>query len=265
MKQNVPSSAALGSLFFVHGFLGQSRDGAFLKVPGWSLEALDLFSPQGFASEDYSFSSLSQRIHHRFTPSLELPRVLIAYSWGARVALHALLRQPQSYSGAVLIGAHPGLLDEEEKKLRVSSDERWADRFLSEDWKTLLQDWNSQSIFQSSFANENLRDESEFSRASLALALTNSSLGRQQDLRPFLRSLSIPTLWVVGGEDYKFKALYAELEALGLPKSHFVQIPHAGHRVHLDQPEALNQEVQKFLNRFQLSFKRDELPSEKRL
>ena len=254
MKQNAPSTPQFGSLLFIHGFLGQSRDGAFLNAPGWRHEALDLFAPHEFSFEDYSFSSLSQKIHQDVAPSLPGPRVLIAYSWGARVALHALLRQPQVYSGAILIGAHPGLRDEEEKKLRVISDERWASRFFSEDWKTLLQDWNSQNVFQSSSAQENIRIEAEFSRASLALALRNSSLGRQQDLRPLLGSLSIPTLWIVGEEDHKFKALYSELEALRLPLSHFIEIPHAGHRVHLDQPEALNREIQRFLKRFQPVF-----------
>ena len=241
-------STEKGSLLFIHGFLGQARDGSFLQFSGWENASLDFFSPLTPKYQDYSFQELSQKINEYALSQMKAPRVLVAYSWGARLALHALCVNPELYAGAVLIGAHPGLMDEDQKKKRQASDEVWASRFLNEEWDVLIQDWNGQGVFQSPIAKDNPRFESEFSRSSLALALKNCSLGRQKDLRPFLRSLPLPLLWVVGEEDLKFKELYSQLRALESSRSQFVQIPHSGHRVHLDQPERLKETIQTFLD-----------------
>src|SRR5689334_18265550 len=48
---------------------------------------------------------------------------LLGYSMGARVALALALRCPEQISGAILIGAHPGLRDPDEREARA----RWDD------------------------------------------------------------------------------------------------------------------------------------------
>ena len=45
--------------------------------------------------------------------------VLIGYSMGARMALHAAIQNPQSMTGLVLVSGTPGIEDKDERTLRV--------------------------------------------------------------------------------------------------------------------------------------------------
>jgi len=266
--------SSVGTLLYIHGFLGRGQDWSPMRMTQWESLAPDFFSSNKQDFKDYSFPVLADQVNAMAQSISITPRVLVGYSWGGRVALHSLLRAQQLYAGAILIGTHPGLAQEEERSARLESDLSWSNRFLSEDWKSLIQAWNHQPVFQSteklhSFSQvrgESLEQmEREFSKQALALALKNCSLGKQEDLRPSLKQLQIPTLWIVGGEDLKFKALYQGLSQSQIPWSRFVEIPGAGHRVHLEQPSQVNREIQKFLVDIQLCGMRESNPYDQRM
>lgn len=251
--------SSAGTLFLIHGFLGQAKDWSSLSWDSWNTHTPDFFSNSAEHLVNYHLSTLADQINQQAQYTEAVPRVLIGYSWGGRVALHALIRAPHLYAGAVLLGAHPGFTDERQKAERVRSDSEWSERFLNEDWASVIRAWNQQGVFQHVSADDLQsrldtqgveRVESEFSRRKLALALRHSSLGQQQDLRAELRKLQVPTLWMVGGEDLKFKAIYEELRGAQIPQSQFIEIPGAGHRIHLEQSERVRNEVNLFLQQF---------------
>jgi 2-succinyl-6-hydroxy-2,4-cyclohexadiene-1-carboxylate synthase len=74
--------------------------------------------------------------------------ILLGYSLGGRLALHCLLEDPSLWHAAIIISAHPGIQDPVQKNGRYQKDVQWAQRFLHEEWISLLSDWNAQSVFQ---------------------------------------------------------------------------------------------------------------------
>ncbi len=170
------------------------------------------------------------------------PRVLLGYSIGARLALHALIQAPEQWNAAILISPHPGLTEEIERQARLLHDRQWATRFLHESWDSVLDAWNAQPVL----AGAGTTRPPERWRGPIAQAFEGWSLGRQQDFRPLLSTLPLPVLWLTGMEDGKFTALAREAAPL-LPRGRLVTLPGAGHRVHLDQQEATRAAVEDFL------------------
>ena len=169
----------------------------------------------------------------------------MGYSLGGRLALHALVDRPGLWDAAVIISAHPGLKNQEEKEDRLKSDERWANRFLSESWGSLMEEWSAQSVFSGESSLPS-RDENAYSRTTLAESLVGWSLGRQEDLRSKIEKLSIPVLWVVGEWDRKFVSIAKELK-FSHPNSKVWIASEAGHRVPWQQTNAFSQELKTFI------------------
>jgi len=196
----------------LHGFLGRPQD--------W--EGLTLSAPDLFAEEPRPFEEWAEA----FVKDVAEGSFLIGYSLGGRLALHALLAAPEKWSGAAILSAHPGLQSGEERKERLESDRRWAERFRSEPWEELMHAWNGQSVF----TTEIRREEGDFSRERLAQALEIWSLGRQRDLRCEIAELPMPICWATGERDPKFCAL-AESVTLSHRKSQKIIIKNCGHRI----------------------------------
>lgn len=238
----------------LHGFLGlpSDWDSVFTEdfTAEFPVEAVDLwpstrelYSTNGFA--DWSRAFLSQEETRSQKP------ILLGYSMGGRLAMHAALRAPEKWAGAVFVSAHPGLASFEERVARTLNDQKWAQRFLKEPWDDVIRDWNSQAVLQPpgpELAPEAIplkpRLESEFDRQALALAMQFWSLGNQTDLRERLRGLPIPILFVTGELDTKFTSLIRDLK---LPEHHRHEVvARAGHRVPWDQPQAFREVVRRF-------------------
>lgn len=218
--------------YALHGFLGRPNDWKFL---GDDLEKVDLFryDPLPASLEEWA---------HRFNESVDGEgHVLIGYSLGSRLALHALKQQPSKWAAAVLISCHPGIEDEHEKSLKLETDLKWSQRFLKEPWNVLMRDWNKQLVLESS--HHLPREESHYGRESLQHALSHWSTGTQQ----IFKEIDIPTLWIVGELDKKYIDLSQKI-TLKHEKSCKKILPGCGHRVHIDNPELLNQTIQTFLN-----------------
>lgn len=166
------------------------------------------------------------------------PRILLGYSLGARLALHALTQQPQLWDAAILISGHPGLRTAEERAARLVQDQSWAVRFLREPWPDVMAAWNAQPVLAGETVPATDQRLIETWRHEIARASDAWSLARQADLRARLGTVSCPVLWLTGTLDEKFTALAAESCALLKHARHAV-IPDAGHRAHLDQPDAV--------------------------
>lgn len=162
-----------------------------------------------------------------YASRFDSPRTLIGYSLGGRKALHALLLAPHLWDEVSLRSTHPGLVSNDEKRVRTAQDLVWAKRFLNDPWNDLMKDWEAQPVFNGS--HRPVRDEQDYDRRQLAFELTAYSLGAQDDLREKIASLNHPIEWVVGELDGKFTKLAQEIAQIH--SRSFVRIlPGIGHR-----------------------------------
>jgi 2-succinyl-6-hydroxy-2,4-cyclohexadiene-1-carboxylate synthase len=229
----------------LHGFLGLPSDWDilteyYLPIKKWI--SVDLFRNY-LPSTDLqtwgnAFNSLAQS-------SKSASKVLIGYSMGGRLALHALEQNPGLWNGAILISTHLGLQSIEEKERRIKSDQAWAKRFQTESWNTLIEAWNSQAIFQNSISLK--RKEKDFNRNSLVNSLDNWSLGYQKDFKETMQNIPLPILWIAGSKDLPY-AKQAQSLRFRHPLSKICIVPNAGHRVLWDQPQDCRQQIHQFLD-----------------
>jgi 2-succinyl-6-hydroxy-2,4-cyclohexadiene-1-carboxylate synthase len=219
--------------------LGQASDWDSVGLQThFSLDKPDLWS-LSTSSLDAAGQELAQ---------MSLPQtksLLVGYSLGGRIALHAALARPEKYRALVVVSTHPGLKSESERQSRREADEVWAKRFESdENWETLMSDWNRQAVFNASAPRSLDPRGPAFNRSKLAAALRHWSLGTQADLRPALVRLPLPVLWICGGLDKKFTALAQDLT--GRETQRLCIVETAGHRVPWDQPEIFTRLLRDF-------------------
>lgn len=225
----------------LHGFLGRPMDwtGLFQRhALQTKLRTDDLF-----AKDIPNMWEWADKFNSRYKESDK--NVLLGYSLGGRLALHALISNSKIWSSAVIISAHLGLNSYEEKMGRQEMDEHWARRFENDPWEQVMKDWNQRETFkQDSFKFD--RKETEYSRTVLAKALRKWSLSQQDDLRQKVSGLPMPILWIAGAED----AVYAQ-QALHLrlchPLSEIWIVPQTGHRVPWQCPEKFLLKITQFL------------------
>lgn len=223
-------------IYALHGFLGLPSDWDFLKGLG------ALSSPEIYKNvTDYKTWA------RQFNASVntEQRNILIGYSLGGRLALHALIDQPTLWHKGIIISSHPGI-SQKLRQERIQQDERWAQRFESESWDSLMKDWNRQSVF-CGIPSPILRLEHQFHRKELASTLRQFSLGQQEDFSEAIAKLHIPILWIAGENDLRYKEL-----AISQHLSHSASFkwiaPNAGHRVPWESQNSFYEQVAKFIS-----------------
>lgn len=173
------------------------------------------------------------------------PGILVGYSMGARMCLHAALGNddshdrrppdPRPIEGLVLISGTAGIDDIDERKKRRLSDETLARRIETDGVEAFLEHWLAQPMF------ENLPDD-PVERASrltntvtgLADSLRHAGTGTQEPLWERLARIDVPVLIIAGVLDTKFTALAHRMHD-SMPGSRLELLP-AGHSVHLENP-----------------------------
>jgi 2-succinyl-6-hydroxy-2,4-cyclohexadiene-1-carboxylate synthase len=138
----------------LHGFLGRPSDWLPLRK-----EIVRCCSEVEFQTFDlYSLQSVRQKTplewakkFNQLQKSKHVERnILMGYSLGGRLALQAAADKPGLWDEVILISAHPGLVDDEEKELRTKVDATWAEKFNSEKWHEVMKQWNNQVVFNES-------------------------------------------------------------------------------------------------------------------
>jgi 2-succinyl-6-hydroxy-2,4-cyclohexadiene-1-carboxylate synthase len=167
---------------------------------------------------------------------------LCGYSLGARVALGLLARHAYLFSGATLIGVHPGLSSVDERAARVGRDERWCELLMQRGVDVFLRAWQAQPIFQSqrrlpaASAAQQRRIRAAHEAAGLIRSLRVLGLGQMPNYRGAVSGIPIALRLVVGAQDAKFVALARELSAAS-PRVELDLVRGAGHNVLLEAPE----------------------------
>jgi 2-succinyl-6-hydroxy-2,4-cyclohexadiene-1-carboxylate synthase len=206
----------------LHGFLGCGSD--WQEVRGASRRGLQWICPDLFAPGARGFEP----------PAVEGPCWLAGYSFGARLALSWMQRDPARWCGALLLSVNPGNFQTDaERSARREADQEWAESFVKDAWSNLLARWNDQTVLTGCPALH--REESAFNRVRLAAALREFSVADQ-----FTDPLRLPSrlTWMAGARDRKFTALQTSMRAAGFPGS-FLVVEEAGHRLLTEAPAAV--------------------------
>ncbi len=231
-------------MFAVHGFLGNSEDfnqlAELLKPYGIELKSPSLFSNQNVLCQISTFVSILEKEWTEYQFGLKFKpqkNIFLGYSFGARLGLKLLAKNPELFDKWIFVSCHPGFdADETElKKARMQSDQIWADQITFENWNEFVGKWFSQEVFKQSICPE--RPITNFDLGKLKKALTEESLGLQPDYRQLLMQYKNRILWVVGSRDQKFLSISNDLKTKGIIQNPIV-LP-AGHRVHMDAPSDL--------------------------
>ena len=154
--------------------------------------------------------------------------VLLGYSMGGRLALHALLARPDLWKAAIIVSAHTGLNDEGERAARREKDAEWSALALKAEWADFLGQWNAQDVLEGGDMPDRMALKDR--RASIARSFIDWSLGEQEDLAPRMGDISCPVLWVTGERDEKFTVIARSVVPL-LPQAEHCVVPDCGHRV----------------------------------
>ena len=164
--------------------------------------------------------------------------VLVGYSMGGRIALHAGLALADRVERLVLIGASPGIADRAERDARRGDDERLADELEAGGIEQFAARWAATPVLAGQPAR--IREAAHSDRlrntpAGLARALRGLGTGALPPLWDRLGELTMPVALVVGERDGKFRALAAEM-APAIRGGEVVVVRRAGHAVHLEAP-----------------------------
>jgi 2-succinyl-6-hydroxy-2,4-cyclohexadiene-1-carboxylate synthase len=232
-----------GTIWCMHGAVGQSADWQGLSVPGWAVRRVDLWRFVACCPMPLADFGRALNEEARATPG---PRVLLGYSMGGRLALHALLEKDSPWDAAVIVSAHPGLESEEERAARRAADAEWAARALQMDWPDFLKAWNAQPVLGGAAAGMADRRLLSTRKQEVARSFMDWSLGAQEPLWERLSEIKVPVLWVVGGCDEKFRKL-GERAVSGIPVAEGVVIENAGHRVPWEAATEFSEVVGDFL------------------
>lgn len=154
-------------------------------------------------------------------------QVLLGYSMGGRLALQALIDEPQKWKAAVIISAHVGLTREGRQARRIKDNE-WASKVENLPWKEFLSEWNGQGVLGNDVMPE--RSALEASKVEISRSYRCWSLAEQEDLLEKLANIKIPILWVVGENDEKF-CKQGERAASRLTDVKVLIVSNSGHRV----------------------------------
>ncbi len=238
----------------LHGFLGLPSDWDLIRnyfmassladqFEWWSVDYLN--TPGLDPRNDFTAwaKNFNNKVLQRFP---EGPRILVGYSLGGRLALHALKVASELYDNAIFISTNPGLLRDKEKAEREKSDQQWSEKFLKTPWAELMNEWKTQPVFKDSLTEPH-RLEASYDRSMLAQSLQQWSLVRQEDFRDFIAQKGSQILWVCGEKDIKFASIAMELEKRSA-KIQSVTLPKVSHRILFDQPSGLAQAMLSYIS-----------------
>ena len=243
-------------IFCLHGFLGQGKEweplqesllDAQVEHLSGTLDfiAPNLFSQGGSLTPKLSFEDWCESFKEFVNNHQGESNVVLGYSLGGRLALHAVMKYPDLFKAAVFLSTNPTLMTEEEKSQRSMQDLKWAKKFRETAWPQLMEEWNSQPIFAAETQNPE-RKETSYSRELLALALENWGVAKHLVGLEDLKKIKTPSYWLCGGFDEKFVAIQKMMQKKGVP-AQFNLVPEKGHRIGFSHNAWLAEKICNFL------------------
>ncbi|MBI4212586.1 MAG: alpha/beta fold hydrolase [Deltaproteobacteria bacterium] len=222
-------------IYCLHGFLGSPADFDDFDF-GVRTHAVNLYQ------QVEGFDVWSRKFTEEVSANDRAP-ILLGYSMGGRLALHALLARPKLWKAAIIVSAHLGLKDEALRKQRRASDEVWAQRFLNEPWDEVAAAWELQPVLS---GIKKVREEVSYQRPQIAASLRQWSLWQQEHLGDRLAKIECPILWIAGERDERY-VKEARDAVKKLPSAELWLAEGCGHRVLWERPREFEEKVKNFL------------------
>ena len=169
--------------------------------------------------------------------------VLVGYSMGGRLALHAAVRMP--LAGLAVLGASAGIEDPDERRRRRAADEELASWIEAHSIDEVVDRWEQNPVFASQLpqlVEAQRAGRLDHHPARLAQLLRSAGQGALDPIWDELAEIEIPVLAMAGEADAAYRAAAARLARLP------VTIPGAGHAAHLEQPDAVAAALSEFLD-----------------
>ena len=232
----------------IHGSMQTPSVWSFLREDlYWSgepvfVEAVDLYQDSADGFEEWSARFCKEV---KAESGDEKP-LLLGYSLGGRLAMHACIDSPELWSGVILVSADPCSYGKEEKEVQLQKDSEWAQRFKVEKMEKLLMEWDQSPVFAQS-PNLAPRNLAELDSEKISHWFTTYSKGKQADLLPLLSSQNNPPiLYISGAEDEKYSKIGESL-AFACPQINHQVIAGVGHRVPWENKNAFVEVVNQFI------------------
>ncbi|XP_009127684.1 protein PHYLLO, chloroplastic isoform X1 [Brassica rapa] len=265
--QNVEGSVVM----FLHGFLGTGEEWIpIMKGISGSARCISVDIPghgssrvQSNASETPTFSMemIAEALYKLIEQITPGKVTIVGYSMGARIALYMALRFSNKIEGAVVVSGSPGIKDPVARKVRSATDDSKARMMVDHGLEIFVENWYNGGLWKSFRSHPHFR-KIVASRLvhddvlSVAKCLSDLSTGRQPSLWEELADCDTNVSLVFGEKDVKFKKIasrmYLEMSKSKKSEIHIietVEIPEAGHAVHLESPLHLILALRKFLTR----------------
>jgi len=176
--------------------------------------------------------------------------VVVGYSMGGRLALRAVLREPRAYRALVLVGATPGIEDEQRRRSRRAADDELADWMERAPIHAIVDHWENQPVFATQsldVVERQRRGRLSHQPARLAAMLRATGQGVLPPVWNQLGRLVLPVLAVAGERDDRY-AQIAQRMAREVPIGQAALVPGAGHAAHLEQPDEFSDLLLDFLD-----------------
>ncbi|MBX3012198.1 MAG: 2-succinyl-6-hydroxy-2,4-cyclohexadiene-1-carboxylate synthase [Caldilineaceae bacterium] len=254
------SGQAASTLVLLHGFTGSSESWADhlpLFATAYRTIAIDLL---GHGQTDapaeparYSMAASADDLMAILTLVAPGPIHLLGYSMGGRLALYLALTYPERIRSLILESASPGLADPVAQQERIRGDEALATAIETQGMAAFVERWEALPLFATQRAlpvtiQQRLHDQRLCNQPQgLANSLRGMGTGVQPSLWSQLATAPMPTLLLAGALDLKFKAIATQM-AQRLPHATVAIVPEAGHTLHLEQPQAFQAQVLRFLH-----------------
>ena len=177
------------------------------------------------------------------------PGILIGYSMGARISLHAALQRPETVTALVLISGTAGLETADERLSRRQSDETLASHISEVGVPTFIDEWLSNPMFSglpTSLAD--IPSRCTNTAQGLGDSLRFAGTGTQEPMWNMLSQLQIPVLLIAGNNDQKFVQLARRMNEL-IPNSELHIMENVGHTCHLENIAAFTAIFKNWLSR----------------
>lgn len=161
----------------------------------------------------------------------------LGYSMGGRVALHIALRHPYLVTRLMLIGATPGIRDDDERAERRRHDDVLAASIERDGVPVFIDRWLDNPLFAGLPRRPaDIADRRRNTARGLAESLRHAGTGTQRSLWEQLPHLTMPVSVIVGADDQKFATIAREMVDILGPLATLHLVEGAGHTAHLEKP-----------------------------
>jgi 2-succinyl-6-hydroxy-2,4-cyclohexadiene-1-carboxylate synthase len=166
-------------------------------------------------------------------------RIVVGYSMGGRLALHAALRG--HFAGLVVVGASGGIADPDERRRRIAADLELADWIETHSIEEVVARWERNPVFASQspeVVKAQRAGRLDHDPVLLARLLRSAGQGALDPIWDRLGSLEMPVLALAGENDSTYRAAAERIAEL-VPQGSSGVIAGAGHAAHLEAPDAV--------------------------